>query len=64
MEIHPVSHDHSRLRLFGNERWNVWDLRRRLGVLSHDLQRHYLADAQAPADKFLIHLRLPAWLCQ
>ena len=45
MEIYPVSHDHTRLRLFGEERWNVWELRRRLGVVSHDLQRHYLDNA-------------------
>ena len=45
MEIHPVPHDHTLLRLFGEERWNVWDLRRRLGVVSHDLQRHYLDHA-------------------
>ncbi|MCC2642647.1 MAG: ribonuclease degrades of hybrids (modular protein) [Nitrospira sp.] len=46
MEIHPVSQDHTRVRLFGEERWNVWDLRRRLGVVSHDLHRHYLDDVQ------------------
>jgi iron complex transport system ATP-binding protein len=45
MEIHPVPRDHTRLRLFGEEQWNVWDLRRHLGVVSHDLQRHYLDNA-------------------
>jgi len=46
MEIHPVAHDHSRLHLFGEERWNVWELRRHLGVVSHDLQHQYLDQAQ------------------
>jgi iron complex transport system ATP-binding protein len=45
MEIHPVSHEHTRLCLFSEERWNVWDLRRHMGVVSHDLQHHYLDQA-------------------
>lgn len=45
MEIHPVANDHCRLRLFGAERWNVWELRRHLGVVSHDLQHQYLEQA-------------------
>lgn len=46
MELHPVSHDNTRLRLCGEERWNVWELRRHLGIVSHDLQRHYLDNAE------------------
>ncbi len=41
-ELHPVSREGSSLRLFGQEGWNVWDLRKHLGVVSHDLQHQYL----------------------
>ncbi len=40
-EIHPVPHDETHIRLFGEERWNVWDVRKRLGLVSHDLQHQY-----------------------
>lgn len=40
-EIHPVPQPGSRMRLFGRERWNVWDLRTRLGAVSHELQADY-----------------------
>ena len=43
-ELHPVPHDGTVLRLFGRERWNVWELRKCLGVVSHELQHHYLED--------------------
>ena len=41
-EVHPFPHDETHIRLFGEERWNVWDVRKRLGMVSHDLQHHYL----------------------
>ena len=37
-EIHPEHRPEPSIRLFGKDRWDVWDLRRRLGVVSHDLQ--------------------------
>ena len=40
-ELYPVACDGSSVRLFGQERWNVWDLRSRLGIVSHDLQGQY-----------------------
>ena len=40
-ELYPVARDGSSVRLFGQERWNVWDLRSRLGIVSHDLQSQY-----------------------
>ena len=43
-ELHPVPHEGTLLRLFGRERWNVWELRRYLGVVSHELQHRYLED--------------------
>jgi len=41
-EVHPVPNDATCIRLFGEERWNVWDVRKRLGMVSHDLQHHYM----------------------
>ncbi|HDQ13541.1 MAG TPA: ATP-binding cassette domain-containing protein [Sediminispirochaeta sp.] len=44
-EIRPVVRENSRLKLFGRQRWNVWQLRSRMGIVSDDLQRDYLPDA-------------------
>jgi iron complex transport system ATP-binding protein len=41
-EIHSVPNDETHIRLFGEERWNVWDVRKRLGMVSHDLQHQYM----------------------
>jgi iron complex transport system ATP-binding protein len=41
-ELHPVHREGSYVRLFGQEQWNVWTLRTRLGIVSHDLQHQYL----------------------
>ena len=45
-EVHPMALDHTRVRLFGEERWNVWDVRKQLGIVSSDLQRDYLICAE------------------
>jgi len=42
LDIHPVLRNNGFLRLFGRDTWNVWELRRHLGVVSHDLQHRYL----------------------
>jgi iron complex transport system ATP-binding protein len=41
-EVHPVVKENSRLSLFGLHRYNVWELRDRLGIVSHDLQHRYI----------------------
>jgi iron complex transport system ATP-binding protein len=41
-EVHPVPHDETHIRLFGEKQWNVWDVRKRLGLVSHDLQHQYM----------------------
>lgn len=41
-EVHPIQAEEMRIRLFGEDRWNVWDVRKRLGMVSHDLQRQYM----------------------
>lgn len=45
-EIYPVHRDGSYIRIFGREQWNVWTLRRRFGIVSHDLQQEYLGNAR------------------
>lgn len=45
MELHPTPREETVVRLFGEQRWNVWELRKRLGLVSHDLQHRYLDGA-------------------
>jgi iron complex transport system ATP-binding protein len=40
-EIYPVRQDNSWVRILGRENWNVWELRSRIGIVSHDLQARY-----------------------
>ena len=41
-ELYPVTHDTSfRLRLLGKDRWELFDLRRHLGIVSMDLQADF-----------------------
>jgi iron complex transport system ATP-binding protein len=44
-EICPVRDPRSSVRILGRERWNVWDLRSHIGMVSHDLQAHYTPGA-------------------
>jgi len=44
-EIHPAYRPGTEMRLFGKERWNLWELRKRMGLLSHDLQVGYPREA-------------------
>ena len=41
-EVHPFPYDETHIRVFGEEQWNVWDVRKRLGMVSHDLQHQYM----------------------
>ena len=41
-ELHPQPTPGASIRLFGQSRWSVWELRTRLGIVSHDLQHEYL----------------------
>ena len=40
-ELYPTLDDSSCMELFGQSRWNVWELRDRMGIVSLDLQRRY-----------------------
>jgi len=40
-ELYPVSKPGSYLHILGKNRWNVWELRKRIGVVSNDLHQRY-----------------------
>jgi iron complex transport system ATP-binding protein len=40
-ELYPVAQPGSSIRILGLENWNVWELRRRIGIVSQDLQQRY-----------------------
>ncbi|MDH3585947.1 MAG: ATP-binding cassette domain-containing protein [Gammaproteobacteria bacterium] len=40
-ELYPVDRGDSWVRILGRERWNVWELRRHIGIVSQDLQQRY-----------------------
>ncbi len=40
-ELYPVDREGSWVRILGRERWNVWELRRHIGIVSPDLQQRY-----------------------
>jgi len=46
-ELYPVVADDSWIRILGQETWNVWDLRRHIGIVSADLQHRYTATTTA-----------------
>ena len=41
-EVHCVPREETSIRVFGEQEWNVWDVRKRLGLVSHDLQHQYM----------------------
>jgi iron complex transport system ATP-binding protein len=40
-EIYPVAREGTVFRILGRDRWNVWELRRHIGIVSQDLQQRY-----------------------
>lgn len=40
-ELYPVASEESCVRILGKDQWNVWDLRTRIGIISHELQMRY-----------------------
>ena len=44
-ELYPVASDDSSVRILGHERWNVWELREHIGVVSQDLQSGFMPNA-------------------
>ncbi len=46
-EIYPVVQADSFVRILGRSDWNVWDLRKQIGILSNDLQQRYPSGTRA-----------------
>jgi iron complex transport system ATP-binding protein len=46
-ELYPVVRDDSWVRILGRDRWNVWELRKHIGVVSHDLHSAYSGTSTA-----------------
>jgi iron complex transport system ATP-binding protein len=44
-ELYPVAGEDSRVRILGRERWDVWELREHIGMLSSDLQSGFSPNA-------------------
>ena len=40
-ELYPVVDPEATFRILGRERWNVWELRKHVGIVSQDLQQRY-----------------------
>lgn len=40
-ELYPVADDSTVFRILGRDRWNVWELRKHIGIVSQDLQQRY-----------------------
>jgi iron complex transport system ATP-binding protein len=40
-ELYPSAKPDSFIRILGKDRWNVWELRKQIGVVSNDLHRRY-----------------------
>ena len=44
-DLYPVASEGAWIRILGQDRWNVWDLRRQIGLVSQDLQAEFIASA-------------------
>lgn len=40
-ELYPVAREGSCVRILGRDKWNVWELRKHIGVVSNDLHQRY-----------------------
>ena len=40
-ELYPVVKQDSSVRILGQDKWNVWELRKHIGVVSNDLHQRY-----------------------
>jgi iron complex transport system ATP-binding protein len=44
-ELYPVASDDSWVKILGQARWNVWDLRKHIGLVSQDLQSAFMPNS-------------------
>lgn len=40
-ELYPVVEEGSSVKILGRDNWNVWELRKHIGLVSHDLHKRY-----------------------
>jgi len=40
-ELYPVANANSHVRILGRDRWNVWELRKHIGIVSADVHQRY-----------------------
>ena len=45
-DLYPVRRAGSYVRVYGQERWDVWELRTHFGLVSHDLQQQYMGSVR------------------
>jgi iron complex transport system ATP-binding protein len=43
-ELYPVKASGAVVRILGRDRWNVWQLRKQIGIVSHELHSRYTPD--------------------
>lgn len=46
-ELYPVVRKGSWIRILGRDKWNVWELRKHIGIVSHDLHQRYRPETTA-----------------
>jgi iron complex transport system ATP-binding protein len=46
-ELYPVADPRSVFRILGRDSWNVWELRKHIGIVSQDLQQRYTQSTTA-----------------
>lgn len=46
-ELYPVASPDTVFRILGRDRWNVWELRKHVGIVSQDLQQRYTGTTTA-----------------
>ena len=46
-ELYPVADPRSAFRILGRDSWNVWELRKHIGIVSQDLQQRYTQSTTA-----------------
>ncbi len=46
-ELYPAAREGSYIHILGKDRWNVWELRKHIGVVSNDLHQRYEATTLA-----------------
>ena len=52
-DLYPLFHDDTVVRILGQDRWRIWELKQQLGIVSADLQlRHRRGPSEEPQAQF------------